>query len=268
MTHDSRAVAVITGASGGIGAATARRLVQDGFDVVAHYATGLERARLLRDTVVAAGGTCWLVQADLATVEGVDSLVDQIDEILTVRNRHQLLGLVNNAARMLGPAFASATAREYDAYFALNTRAPFLLTQALAERMPRGGGIVNVSSAAAHFASPGDIVYAMTKAAIESLTVNAAPALAHRGIRINTVVPGFTDNGHAAFRDPQIREHMSGLSVFGDVATPEAVAEAVSFLLSERASRTTGATLDVSGGSTIGARRGTATLSLRERATR
>lgn len=68
--------------------------------------------------------------------------------------------------------------------------------------MSSGSSVVNISSAAAHFSSSGDIVYAMTKAALESLTINAVPSLATRGIRINSVVPGFTDNGHAAFRNP------------------------------------------------------------------
>lgn len=266
MTDSRRPVAIVTGASGGIGAATARRLSQDGFAIIAHFVTRMEMAQALSDSIVEAGGDCWLIQADLTTVEGVDDLVAQVDQILAAHRHQELQGLVNNAARMLGPAFGSATANEYDAYFALNTRAPFLLTQALSKRMRPGSGIVNISSAAAHFASPGDIVYAMTKAAVESLTVNAAPALAGRGIRINSVVPGFTDNGHAAFQDPEVREHMSGFSALGGVAAPETVAEAISFLLSDRASRTTGTILDVSGGSTIGARPYASRRSLRDRA--
>jgi len=118
--------------------------------------------------------------------------------------------------------------------------------------MRTGGSIVNISSAGAHFSSPGDIVYSMTKAAVESLTANAAEALAPLGIRINNVVPGFTDNGHPAFQIPQAREYMSSFAVLGDVSQPGAVADAVGFLLSGRASRTTGSTLDASGGSILG----------------
>ena len=120
--------------------------------------------------------------------------------------------------------------------------------------MLNGGSIVNISSASAHFSSPGDIIYAMTKAALESFTRNVAEAVADRGIRANVVIPGFTDNGHPAFSDDRVRQYMSSFSVLGGVADPETVAEAVRFLISDRSRRTTGASIDVTGGSTLGAR--------------
>ena len=155
---------------------------------------------------------------------------------------------------MLSPSFAATSASDFDRYFSLNVRAPFMLTRHLAELMVEGGSVVNVSSAAAHFSSPNDITYAMSKAALEAMTVHAAPELARRGIRINTVIPGFTDNGHPAFDDPNVLAHMSSFAVMGGVASPSVVADAVSFLVSDQSSRTTGSSLDVSGGSTIGAR--------------
>jgi len=247
-------LAVVTGATGGIGAAVCRTLYAAGYAIVAQYRGNHDKARDLADSLGGLGRHCHLVTADLATDEGVDRVVAFVDEVLEQHPSYSLRALVNNAAKLLGPSFMDATPAQFDEYFSLNAKAPFFLAQQLTTRMPPGGGIVNVSSASAHFSSPGDIVYAMSKATIESLTKNMAEAVAARGLRVNTVVPGFTDNGHPAFRDTQIREYMSSFAVLGDIAAPETVAEAVTFLLSDRASRTTGSTLDVSGGSTLSAR--------------
>jgi 3-oxoacyl-[acyl-carrier protein] reductase len=144
------------------------------------------------------------------------------------------------------------TADDFDMFMAVNARAPLLLTQRLGSRMLSGGSIVNVSSMGAQFSSPGDIVYAMSKAALESLTLHAAQAFATRGIRINTVIPGFTDNGNPAFADPRTLAYMSGYSSLGGVAQADAVADGVAFLVSDASRRTTGASLDVSGGGLLG----------------
>ncbi|MFK4298870.1 3-oxoacyl-[acyl-carrier protein] reductase [Arthrobacter sp. GAS37] len=265
MAEHPQHVVVVTGATGGIGTAIVKRLIVGGAVVIAHYESNSDRASKLQREVQELGGACSIVQADLRTEEGVGQLVDSVDDLLRSQPTQALHVLINNAAKLLGPSFSDATPAQFDEYFALNVKAPFFLTQRLATRMHPGGSIVNISSAGAHFSSPGDIVYAMSKAAIESLTMNAAEWLATRAIRINTVIPGFTDNGHNAFRIDQVREYLSTFAVLGGISDPETVAEAVAFLLSAHASRTTGATLDVSGGSTLGARP-TPHLSLREMA--
>lgn len=251
MTMD---IVVVTGASGGLGRAMSQRLSDEGYAVVVHYASNRAGADELVSTVRDAGGQAWSVHADLELDDGIDSLVGEVERLVGDDSHRQLIALVNNASSMLSPEFGQTSGSDFDAYFALNVRAPLILTQRLAPLMPVGGSVVNLSSAAVHFASPNDIAYAMSKAALEAMTVHAAPALARRGIRVNTIIPGFTDNGHPFFKDPKILSHMSSFAAMGGVASPEVVADAVSFLVSDRASRTTGASLDVSGGSTIGAR--------------
>ena len=248
--------AVVTGATGGIGSAICRRLAVDGYEIVAAYHSNHEAAHTLSQDVSAMGGRLYPVCCDLATPDGVHELVAAIRD--RTSKESQLHALVNNAAKLLGPSFHEATEAQFDAYFALNVRAPFFLAQQLCQLMPTGASIVNVSSAGAHFSSPGDIVYAMTKAAIESLTRNVAEAVAPYGIRVNTVIPGFTDNGHEAFRIQEVRDYMDSFAVLGGVAQPADVANAVSFLVSDQARRTTGAALDVTGGSILGARRNAA----------
>jgi len=251
-------VVVVTGATGGIGSATSQLLSGDGYVIVAQYCTNSAKAEQLASAIAEQGGRCVAVAADLSDVEGVAQLVSSVRSLLYQDPSLELWGLVNNAAKLLGPGFDGATPEQFDEYFAVNLRAPFFLAQHLTMVMERGGSVVNVSSASAHFSSPGDIIYAMTKAGLESFTRNLAEAVAPLGLRVNTVVPGFTDNGHPAFRHAAVRQYMSSFAVLGDVSMPRTVAEAVRFLISERASRTTGALLDVSGGSTLGARGGRA----------
>ncbi len=262
MTGKERLLVVVTGATGGIGQAICGALARKGMDILGQYRNRAAEAERLRKEVEALGVRCTTVLADLEKSSGIDAVTDAVDK-LTRSDGVVLRGLVNNAAVLLGPGFDEAEEGEYDRYMAVNLRAPFFLTQRLSRRMPRGGSIVNISSAGAHFSSPGDIVYALTKSALESMAFHAAEALAENGIRINAVVPGFTDNGHPLFTAPEAREYMGTYAAMGGVSDPSVVAEAVAFLLSDRSSRTTGSTLDVSGGSTLGARARTPTISLR-----
>ncbi|MBU8579699.1 SDR family oxidoreductase [Brevibacterium luteolum] len=244
----------MTGSTGGIGRATCIRLAHDGYDIVGHYSSRRTDATRLQAEVESVGRRATMIQADLITSEGLDKLVRVVLSLLQNDSTTRLVGLVNNAARLLGPNFDEATLEQFDEYIALNTKAPFFLTQRLAAHIPAGGSIVNVSSVATRFSSSGDIVYAMSKAALEAMTFHAAEALAARGIRINTVMPGFTDNGHEAFENLKVRDFMSSFSVLGGVASPVNIADAIAFLISDAAARTTGSVLDVSGGSALGRR--------------
>lgn len=253
---------VVTGGSGGIGAAVCKLFSDSGYLVIAQYhPMDTERAHRLRDSLLSNGGRCEIVEADFLEPESVDNVVSAVDSLDRSRGDFNLTTLVNCAGLLLGPSFEAATMDEFDTYFAVNTRAPFFLSQALVKRMDGGGSIVNVSSAAAHFSSPDDIIYAMSKAAIESLTKNMAEAVAQMQVRVNAVIPGFTNNGHPAFQQSGLVENMGRYSVLGGVSDPETVAQAIYFLASDSARRSTGAILDVSGGSTLGSHSAGATIS-------
>ena len=259
-TTNTQQSVVVTGATGGIGMATCLRLAQDGYDIIGQYASRSGRATAITDEIRETGRDANFIQADLTDIDQVSSFVNVVSERLTGDGAVPLKGLVNNAAKLVGPSFESTTPVAFDNYFALNVKAPFFLAQLLAKLMGRGSSIINVSSMSTRFSSGGDIVYAMSKSSLEALTFHAAEHLAERGIRINTVLPGFTDNGHPAFADAAVKAHMASYSVMEGIANPDEVAAAISFLMSDAASRTTGSVLDVSGGGALGARRGGGSL--------
>lgn len=250
----ARPLAVVTGATGGVGREICLGLARVGYDLVGQFHVDIDGAKQLEFDIAAVGGRCAIVAADLSTPDGVDTVCGVVNGELRRPETGGLRALVNNAAKLLGPSFDKATLADFDTYFAVNTRAAFFMAQQLVPKMIPGSSIVNISSASAHFSSPGDIVYAMSKAAVESMTKSMAEAVADRAIRVNAIVPGFTDNGHPAFGNDEAIAYMSSFSVLGGVSQPLHIADAVLFLVSDASSRTTGSILDVSGGSTLGAR--------------
>lgn len=251
LSTGERSIVVVTGASGGIGAQICETLSSEGHIVLAQFSSNRPRIEELARALHGRGGACLPVEADLTTPRGLRAVVVAVAEQLAASPSSRLLALVNNAARMQGPSLSAATPKIFDEFVSLNVKAPFLLTQKLSAVMKAGASVVNISSASAHVASGSDPIYAMTKAALESLTRNLALELGPRGIRVNAVIPGYTDNGNALFQDPVARKYMGDMSVLGEVASPTVVADAVQFLISPRAARTTGAFFDASGGMTL-----------------
>ena len=250
MTERSRPAVLVTGATSGIGAALCRQL-SSSYTVLAHVHRNRTRAAELQREIRELGGACHLLHADLSDPDGPRGLAREVLSLVGDGREVHLHGIVNNAATLIGPPLDEITAKDFDQIFAINTRAPLLLIADLLGGMSAGGSIVNISSASAHISSPGNVLYAMSKASLESLTINLAEAIAPMGIRINAVVPGFTDNGDPAFQDDAALSYMSSFSVLGGVASPGVVAQAVLFLLSSASDRTTGSLLDVSGGTTL-----------------
>ncbi|MEU1305781.1 SDR family NAD(P)-dependent oxidoreductase [Streptomyces shenzhenensis] len=246
--------ALVTGSSRGIGRASALGLAREGALVAVHYGRDKQAARETVDLIEKDGGRAFAVGAELGTPGAVDQLFHQLEAGLREHTGETALDiLVNNAAATtLGDAPEEVSAEQIDEIFAVNAKAPFLLVQRALGLIPDGGRIINISSAVTRRAVPPQIVYAMSKGALDQLTLHLARHLAPRQITVNSVLPGITDNGSAVFQIPEAREQMSQLSAFKRLGEPEEVANVVVFLATDRARWITGASLDATGGSLLG----------------
>ena len=244
-------VAIVTGASRGIGAATAVKLAEDGFDIGINYLSDTAAAKQVEQAVRAVGRDAVLVQADVANEEDVAAMFEQVEQQLGVP-----AALVNNA----GILFQQARLVEMDAarmekVLRTNVVGAMLCCKQAVLRMStstggQGGVIVNVSSAAARLGSPNEYVdYAATKGALDTLTVGLAAEVAGEGIRVNAVRPGFIHTGmHASGGEPNRIERLRSKIPLQRGGQPEEVADAIAYLVSEKSSYVTGAFVDVSGG--------------------
>jgi NAD(P)-dependent dehydrogenase (short-subunit alcohol dehydrogenase family) len=244
-------IALVTGASKGIGAATAKVLAANGWDVAVTYRAGQEAAASVADACRSLGGRAVALQLDVTSDKSVVHVFEELDRELG------LLGaLVNN----VGVVDSKARVDEYppgrvERIFATNVFGAFACAREAVLRMStahggRGGAIVNVSSAASRLGSPGEYVdYAASKGAIDTMTVGLAKEVAREGIRVNAVRPGIIDTTiHASGGQPDRVERLSDLIPMGRAGDPDEIAAAVAWLCSEEASYVTGALLDISGG--------------------
>ncbi|WP_409474104.1 SDR family NAD(P)-dependent oxidoreductase [Streptomyces sp. HC307] len=254
MTKLSGKTALVTGSSRGIGRATALGLAREGALVTVHYGRDEQAAKETVALIEQEGGRAFPVGAQLGTPGAIDQLFAGLEAGLREHTGQTVLDiLVNNAAATTpGDAPEEVTAEQLDEIFAVNAKAPFLIVQRALGLIPDGGRIVNISSAVTRIAIPTQVVYAMSKGAIDQLTLHFARHLAPRQITVNSVLPGATDNGSAAFQTPEVREPMSQLSAFKRLGEPEEIANVAVFLATEQARWITGASLDATGGSLLG----------------
>lgn len=244
-------VMIVTGGSGGIGGATARLAARRGYAVCVNYLRRRHGAEEVAGAIEKSGGRAVAVRADVSVEPEVVRLFET-----TERQLGRLTALVNNAAT-IEPQMRldSMDAARLHRMFATNVIGSFLCAREAVRRMSLrhgglGGGIVNVSSGAARWGSPGEYIdYAATKGAIDTLTIGLAKEVAEEGIRVNAVRPGFIHTDlHGKGGEPERVDRVKALVPMQRGGEPEEVAAAILWLLSSEASYITGTIVDVSGG--------------------
>ena len=235
-------IALITGSSRGIGASIARRLAQDGASVVVHYAQDSVAASNTANEIARTGGTCWVLQADLSSPDGVPKLMEALPF-------HRFDILINNAGVISYSGIGQTTAAELDRILSVNVRSLFLLTQHAHERLNDDGRIVNISSAAGRIYFPSIPAYAASKGFMEVLTLHAAPVFASRDITVNAVAPGVTDTDMSRWiHETGGLEKLKQMQALGGIGKAEYIAAVVAFLSGPDGRWITGQVIEASGG--------------------
>jgi 3-oxoacyl-[acyl-carrier protein] reductase len=235
-------VAIVTGASRGIGRAVAERLGRDGAAVVVNYAARAERAAEVVESIAHAGGRARAVAADVSDAAQVAALFDTAEEAFGGVDV-----LVNNAGTAVFKPTADVTDEEFDRVFGLNARGTFFALREAARRLRPNGRVVNVSTGGTAGSSPGGGLYTASKAAVEQFTSALAKELGPRGITVNSVLPGLTrTDGLIMPRDAV--EQAVARTPLGRLGEPDDVAAVVAFLVSDDARWVTGQHIRASGG--------------------
>ncbi|MBC5648806.1 SDR family NAD(P)-dependent oxidoreductase [Christensenella tenuis] len=242
--------ALVTGGSGSLGAAIARRLARDGLHVLITYTGNREGAQRVREEIQVAGGIAWIERADLADMNGVKKLVSAAYRIMG-----QVDVLVNNAGVFCDESFFEITEEGFDRTIAINLKAPFFLSQMIARKMKDmgvPGRIIHISSGGTKHVEGLNVSYAAAKGGLNVMTKAMAAHLGTFGITVNAILPGPVEtklNAHQ-FRDPTMRETLLSATRLRKFGSADDIAAAAAYFASEDAGWTTGTLLGVDGGFT------------------
>ena len=245
-------IAVITGASRGLGRSVAEHLSRRGWGVVGTYQSRRDAADEVVATIEAEGGTAVFLPFDAADPSSSTAFAEALrTQLETTFGRSDFDALVNNAGIGLTKPFVDITEAELDRLLDINLKTPFLLTQRLLPSIVDGGQILNVSSGLATFVGPGNSAYAATKGAIEVLTRYQAQELGGRQIRVNVVRPGAiaTDfNGGSVRDNPQYNAAVSSMIALGRPGEADDIGAGVAAILSDDLRWANGTAIELSGG--------------------
>lgn len=244
-------VALVTGASRGLGRAIALRLAKDGMTVIVHYGQSSAAANEVVSEITSLGGKAIAIQADVSQVASINAMFEKIDaELASLTGESKFDVLVNNAGTAISKPVGDWTEEEFDQQFDLNIKGLFFITQAAIARLRDHGRIINIGTGLTRFSYPLFTVYAASKGAVDVLSQHLAVLLGERGITVNTLAPGAIDTDLNAgwLRSEQGQQQTIANSAIKRIGMPEDIADAVSFLASEDSRWVTGQRIEASGG--------------------
>ncbi len=244
MVDQSGKVAIVTGASRGIGAAVAERLGRDGFAVIVNYAGNKQAADRVVDTITKAGGRAQAVQGDVADVAAARALFDAAESAFGGVDV-----LVNNAGIMILSPVGETKDDDFARQVDVNVKGTFNTMREAAKRMRDGGRVINCSSAVVHLLMPHYAVYAATKAAVEAMTTVFAKEMRGRDITVNAFAPGPTETDlFMTGKTPETIDRLAKMSPLERLGQPKDIADVVSFLAGPDGGWVNGQTVRANGG--------------------
>jgi 3-oxoacyl-[acyl-carrier protein] reductase len=246
-----RKVALVTGASRGLGQAIALRLAKDGMMVAVHYGKNQAAAEEVVAKIESLGGEAFAVQAEISEVTSIKAMYEQLDAELTQRTGAARFDvLVNNAGTAIAKSIEEWTEEEFDYQFNLNVKGMFFVTQMAMPRINDNGRVINLGTGLTRFSYPVYAVYAASKGAVDVLTQHLAVVLGERGITVNTIAPGAIDTDLNAgwLRSEEGRSQTMAISAIKRIGMPDDIADVVSFLASDDSRWVTGQWIEASGG--------------------
>jgi len=245
-------IALITGASRGLGKNAALHLAAQGVDIIGTYNSKADEAQALVEEIERLGARAVMLQLDVSQSERFETFATQVAEVLRSRfDRQHFDFLLNNAGIGLMAHFVDTTVAQFDLLMNIHLKGPFFLTQNLLPLMADGGRILNVSSGLTRFALPGYGAYAAMKGAMEVLTRYQAKELGARGISVNTLAPGAieTDFGGGTVRDnSDVNAYVASNTALGRVGQPDDIGAAIALLLAPGSQWINGQRVEASGG--------------------